>query len=236
MLTTPAFRAAALMRSASATSLASGFSHRIALPASAAATAISACESPGVTMSTTSMSLRPSTSCQRVAASSKPSRPCASFTFASVRPTTTFSTGSKGTSSKKRATCRQAFECARPMKSYPIIATFSLRLAIVVFSLSLVSPWSSRAALGSRPVGDASPTLHRDPLRWQHLGVERVHAGRGLVDLAGKGDRALEDGLEAHLVLDASASVLLLDHQRRVGHVQLQQLARRELVVEPVDR
>ena len=44
------------------------------LAASAAAIAIGACESPGVQMSTTSMSLRASTSCQLVACSSKPRR------------------------------------------------------------------------------------------------------------------------------------------------------------------
>ena len=86
------------MRSASASVFASGFSQRIALPASAAATAISACESPGVQMSTTSMSLRASTACQLVAASSKPRRDAASFTLLSVRPTTTFITGSNGAS------------------------------------------------------------------------------------------------------------------------------------------
>src|SRR6478609_4161146 len=196
MLTTPAFWAAAFMRSASATVLASGFSHRIALPASAAATAIGGCASPGVQMSTTSMSLRPSTSCQLVACSSKPRRAAASFTFASVRPTTTFSTGSNGASRKNRPTWRQAFECARPMKSYPIIATFNLRFAIVVVL---------------RPVSDAPASLHGDVLGGQHLVVKRVHAAGRLVDLAGEGDRALEDRREALLVLDARPRIFVLD-------------------------
>ncbi len=55
------------------TSLASGFSHRIALPACAAAIAISAWLSPGVETSTTSMSGRAITSRQSVANSSQPS-------------------------------------------------------------------------------------------------------------------------------------------------------------------
>ena len=87
------------------------------MPASAAATAIGACESPGVQMSTMSMSLRATTSGQLVADSWNPRRAAASCTFSFVRPTTTFRTGSNGASRKKCVTWRQAFACARPMKS-----------------------------------------------------------------------------------------------------------------------
>jgi hypothetical protein len=58
MFGTPAFLTAFHIALASRTSLASGFSHRIALPAWAAAIAISGCESPGVQMSTRSTSGR----------------------------------------------------------------------------------------------------------------------------------------------------------------------------------
>ena len=72
------------------------------------------CESPGVQMSTTSMSLRATISCQDVDASSQPSAPAAFSTAAPSRPHTTFMTGSSGRS-KKRPTWRQALLCARPM-------------------------------------------------------------------------------------------------------------------------
>jgi hypothetical protein len=67
-------------------------------------------------MSTMSMSARVTTSCQSVAASSHPSRSAAARTFFALRPQMTFIRGvSVGV--KKRATCRQALLCARPMKA-----------------------------------------------------------------------------------------------------------------------
>ena len=104
---------------------ASGFSQKTVLPASAAAIAISAWESPGVQMSTTSMSGRATTARQSVACSSKPSLRAAAATPASSRPQTTFMRASIGRS-KKRPTWRQAFAWARPMNWYPIIATFTV--------------------------------------------------------------------------------------------------------------
>ena len=44
-----------------------------------------------------------------------------------------------------------------------------------------------------------------------------------------------EDRLQALLVLDARARVLVLDDEVRLRDVERQQLARRELVIEPVD-
>ena len=73
MWMTPAFFTAASIFSASVTVLASGFSQNTTLPAFAAAIAISAWLSPGVLMSTMSMSLRLTTSCQSVEVSSQPS-------------------------------------------------------------------------------------------------------------------------------------------------------------------
>src|SRR5258706_596910 len=90
MWVTPALVTAASMRSASATVFPSGFSQKTALPARAAAMAISACESPGVLTSTRSMSLRLTTSSQSVAASSQPYSRAAARTLAGVRPQSTF--------------------------------------------------------------------------------------------------------------------------------------------------
>src|SRR5215471_6619856 len=224
MWISPAAAAAFHIFSASARVLASGFSHRICFSACAAAIAMDMCESPGVQMSMMSMSLRAMTSSQRVAYSSQPRRSAASLTFASVRPATTFITGSQGRSGMKRATCRQALEWARPMKSYPIIATFSFLLAIDVPRDGSLS----RISLPPAP-------LDRDALGFQHFVLERIHASCGLVDLACESNRAGQDRFELFLVLNARLRILVLDHQIGVGDVELQQLARRELMVEPVD-
>ena len=55
--------------------------------------------------------------------------------------------------------------------------------------------------------------LDRDALGRQHLVLQGEHAGRGLVDLARERDRALQDGGQAPLVLDAGLRVLVLDDQ-----------------------
>ena len=72
MWATPARFTASSMARASAGSLARGFSQSTALPASAAAMAISAWESPGVHTSTTSTSSRATVSRQSVDVASKP--------------------------------------------------------------------------------------------------------------------------------------------------------------------
>src|SRR5262245_30187966 len=117
-------RAASSIRSASASVLASGFSQKITFLASAAATAIGICKSPGVQMSMTSMSLRSTTCCQEVEYSIHPYFSAALLTAASSRPQITFIIGSTGTS-KNLLTCLQALLCAFPMKRCPIIAIFS---------------------------------------------------------------------------------------------------------------
>ena len=88
--------AAAAIASASSTVFASGFSHSTCLPASSAAIAISAWESPGVTMSTMSMSSRAITSRQSVADSAQPHLSAAAATAAALRPTTTPSRAGRG--------------------------------------------------------------------------------------------------------------------------------------------
>ncbi len=105
MLATPAFCTAATMALASFTVLARGFSHRTALPARAAAMAISAWLSPGVTTSTTWMSSRATTSRQSVAHSSQPSWAAARATFLRSRPQTTLRRG-VSFGEKKRLTWR----------------------------------------------------------------------------------------------------------------------------------
>src|SRR4029079_7862062 len=128
----------------------------------------------------------------------------------------------------KRPTWRQALEWARPMKSYPIIATFIFFLAMSCLC------WCSGRRRSGR-IGLAPAPLDRYALRFEYFVLERVHARRCLVDLAREGDRTGQDGLQLFLVLDARLRILVLDHQVGVGHVELQQLARGELMVEPVD-
>src|SRR5690625_3780277 len=110
------------MASASATVLAIGFSTSTCLPASRAATAISACVSPGVQMSTTSTSSRSSTRRQSVSTDSQPSCSAAAEARSALRPTSAAMCGLRGRS-KNRCALRDAWEWARPMKAYPIIAT-----------------------------------------------------------------------------------------------------------------
>src|SRR5688572_26376734 len=52
-----------------------------------------------------------------------------------------------------------------------------------------------------------APPLRRDSLGGQHLVLQSVHAGGGLVDPAREGDRALEDRRQLGLVLDARLRV-----------------------------
>ena len=77
--------------------------------------AISACESPGVTMSTTSMSSRAITSRQSVADSAQPHLAAASATASALRPTMTAISGSAGRSNTRGAV-RHPCEWAAPMK------------------------------------------------------------------------------------------------------------------------
>ena len=85
--------------------LASGFSQNTTLPARAAAIAISACESPGVLMSTRSMSLRATTSSQSVDGFFPAELAGRRLDFRCVRPQITFIRGvSRG--EKNGVTCR----------------------------------------------------------------------------------------------------------------------------------
>ncbi len=95
--------AASAIASASSTVFASGFSHSTCLPASSAAIAISACESPGVTMSTMSMSSRAITSRQSVADSAQPHFSAAAATASAFRPTTTAISTASGRSNMRGA-------------------------------------------------------------------------------------------------------------------------------------
>ena len=66
--------------------------------------------------------------------------------------------------------------------------------------------------------------------------LQREHRGRGLIDPPDELDRTLQDRLQPLTVLDARLRILVFDDERRVRDVELQQFARRELVIEPVDR
>ena len=109
-------RAAAAIASASATVLASGFSHSTWRPASKAAMAISAWLSPGVHTSMSCTSSRRSRERQSVTASAQPWRAAAARTFAASRPHTAAMTGRSGRL-KARGASRQARECAAPMNA-----------------------------------------------------------------------------------------------------------------------
>jgi len=115
MFTTRAFFTARTMRSASSTFRASGFSHRIALPACAAAIAISQCEPLGVQISTMSILESSMTRRQSVCVFSQPSFAAAFLTAARLRPQIVFKRTFTGRL-KNLGACLQAFECALPMK------------------------------------------------------------------------------------------------------------------------
>ena len=104
------------MARASATLLASGFSHRTCLPASRAAIEISAWLDPGVQTSTRSTSSRSTSRFQSVSVAGQPSRAAAAATASRSRPQMAAIRGRYG-SSKKLATLRQAWEWARPMNA-----------------------------------------------------------------------------------------------------------------------
>ena len=108
--------AASTIDSASATVLASGFSHRTCLPASSAAIAISAWLSPGVHTSTSWMSSRVTSCFQSVSTDAQPIFAAAAVTAAWSRPHSAVMAGAHGRS-KNRPAVRHAWECTAPMKA-----------------------------------------------------------------------------------------------------------------------
>src|SRR5882762_4507264 len=126
MFATRARFTASTIRRASATFRASGFSQSIALPAPAAAIAISACESLGVQMSTMSITGSAMIAFQSVTALSQPSVFAARPVPSRSRPQIAAIRISAG-KSKKRGACRQALEWARPMNLVPMSATERVR-------------------------------------------------------------------------------------------------------------
>src|SRR3954454_15217050 len=114
--------AAAAIVCASATVLASGFSHSTCLPAASAAMAISACVSPGVHTSTSCTSSDATTSRQSVDTLAQPYFAAAAFVLARSRPPSTASCGTIGRS-KNRCAVRQAWECTAPMNAWPTMPT-----------------------------------------------------------------------------------------------------------------
>ena len=108
--------AAATMARASATVLASGFSHSTCLPASSAAIAISAWVSPGVQMSTRSTSSRATSARQSVSTCCQSKRRATSEAASTFRPPIATRSGVSAGSKKLRA-LRQPCEWAVPMKA-----------------------------------------------------------------------------------------------------------------------
>ena len=94
MFGTLAFSTASTIFSPSAASMASGFSHRMALPAAAAAWAISACRLFGTQMSTASMSGRATSLFQSVSVWAYPHWSANAFTLPASRAHTACSTTS----------------------------------------------------------------------------------------------------------------------------------------------
>ena len=62
-----------------------------------------------------------------------------------------------------------------------------------------------------------------------------MHRGSRLIDVPDEGQRTLQDRLEPLAVLDARRRIFVLDDEVGVGDVEGQQLARGELMIEPVD-
>src|SRR5712691_5270850 len=78
-----------------------------------------------------STSFRSTSLRQSVSTDSKPQLSANDFTRSAFRAHTALRTGWYGTS-KKRLACRNAFECARPIKPYPIKPMFTFLFAILV--------------------------------------------------------------------------------------------------------
>jgi hypothetical protein len=77
--------------------------------------------------------------------------------------------------------------------------------------------------------------LDRYALRGKHLVLQRGHACGGAIDVADERDRRLQDRLQPLAILDARVRVFVLDDERCVCDLEREQLARRELIIEPVD-
>src|SRR5437868_7286670 len=107
---------------------------------------------------------------------------------------------------------------------------------------SIQNPKSPRAKRISRQenpkstaVGLSPGALHGDVLRGQDFVLQGEHATGGFVDLAREGDGALQNRLQSLFILNARRRVFVLDDQVRVGDIERQQFARRQLMIEPVD-
>src|SRR6185436_17230597 len=114
-------------------------SHITILPASAAATAISAWVSLGLAMSIRSMSLRSISLRQSLSEDSKPQLAAKSAAPLALRVQTAFSTGS-WSSGKNSGAWWKALEWVRPMKPPPMIAMLSFFLAMILRASPLFAP------------------------------------------------------------------------------------------------
>src|SRR6266545_1184664 len=101
---------------------------------------------------------------------------------------------------------------------------------------------SSRAGSQSRFRPSGPVCLATDALYFDALTVENSpqgeHAGGRLVDRARERDRPLQHRGQLPGILDACIRVLVLDDEVHAGYAvpELEELARGELVIQPVDR
>src|SRR5207237_10243863 len=96
-------------------------------------------------------------------------------------------------------------------------------------------PVAGRRAFGG--VRFATEALDLDALAFGDL-LQGDHVRRGLVDRARERDRTFQHGRELLRVLDARVWILVFDDQVDVRHalLELEALAGRQLVIQPVDR
>ena len=115
----------------------------------------------------------------------------------------------------------------------PASLTASARVPLVPMSM----PRTGMALLLTlRTEGLTADALRGNTLRGKNFVLQREHARRGFIDVTNKGDRAFENRFQARSILDTRLGILVLDDQMRVRDVQLQQLAFRQLMIQPVHR
>ena len=87
-----------------------------------------------------------------------------------------------------------------------------------------------------RPYNVTPDALHRNILRRQYFVLQRVHTRSSLINPARESDRALQNRFELLFVLNARLRVFVLNNQEGLRRVEREQLARGQLMVEPINR
>src|SRR6266571_8202503 len=86
-----------------------------------------------------------------------------------------------------------------------------------------------------RAIRLSSNSLHANILGREHVVLQCVHAACRLIHLASERDRAFQYRLEPLLILNPRRRILVLDYKMGVRHIQIEQLARSQLMVQPVN-